>query len=97
MTSLQIILCFSPIYPTTKTLNGSLSSPHSVPANMSEEEAHKKGRASELEGQQRASGRAMFLLSGPQREGAETEGGREEEEEWISSPFFLSSSLPGKS
>lgn len=30
---------------------------------------HKKGRVSELEGQQRASGRAMFLLSGPQWEG----------------------------
>lgn len=57
---------------------------------MSEEE-HKKGRVSELEGQQRASGRAMFLLSGPQREGAKSgsreggrEGVREEEEEWIS-------------
>lgn len=33
-------------------------------------EEHKKGRVSELEGQQRASGRAMFLLSEPQREGA---------------------------
>lgn len=43
--------------------------------NMSGEE-HKKGRVSELEGQQRASGRAMFLLSGPQREGAK-EGSRE--------------------
>lgn len=32
-------------------------------------EEHKKGRASELEGQQQASGRAMFLLSGPQRGG----------------------------
>lgn len=37
-------------------------------------EEHKKGRVSELEGQQRASGRAMFLLSGPLREGAK-EGG----------------------
>lgn len=43
--------------------------------NMSGEE-HKKGRVSELEGQQQASGRAMFLLSGPQREG-EKEGKRE--------------------
>lgn len=33
-------------------------------------EAHKKGRVSELEGQQQASGRAVFLLSRPQREGA---------------------------
>lgn len=32
---------------------------------------------SELEGQQQASGRAMFLLSGPQREGA-GEGGKQE-------------------
>lgn len=53
-------------------------------------EEHKKGRVSELEGQQRASGRAMFLLSGPQREGAK-EGSRErgsmrggEEGEWSS-------------
>ncbi len=46
-------------------------------------EEHKKGRVSELEGQQRASGRAMFLLSGPQREGA-TEGSKERgrEFEW---------------
>lgn len=77
-----------------KTLNCSLSSPQSFPANMSEEEAHKKGRASELEGQQRASGRAMFLLSGPQREGAETEGGRKKRNGLV---FFSSSSLPGKS
>lgn len=47
----------------------------SLSVNMSGEE-HKKGRVSELEGQQRASGRAMFLLSGPQREGAK-EGERE--------------------
>lgn len=47
-------------------------------------EEHKKGRVSELEGQQRASGRAMFLLSGPQREGAkegEREGGSVSAEE----------------
>lgn len=41
-------------------------------------EEHKKGRVSELEGQQRASGRAMFLLSGPLREGAKREAGNEE-------------------
>lgn len=55
--------------------------------NMSGEE-HKKGRVSELEGQQRASGRAMFLLSGALREGAKreagNEGGKEPEEKWIS-------------
>lgn len=63
--------------------------------NMSGEE-HKKGRVSELEGQQRASGRAMFLLSGPQREGAkegEREGGRECErrggEVGMEQPFFF--------
>lgn len=44
-------------------------------------EEHKKGRVSELEGQQRASGRAMFLLSGPQREGAK-EGSKERGREY---------------
>lgn len=51
-------------------------------------EEHKKGRVSELEGQQQASGRAMFLLSGPLREGAKREAGnergKEPEEKWIS-------------
>lgn len=49
-------------------------------------EEHKKGRVSELEGQQQASGRAMFLLSGPQREGGKggKQGVREREDEWIS-------------
>lgn len=68
-------------------------------------EEHKKGRVSELEGQQRASGRAMFLLSGPQREGAkegskEREGGSVSEEgggmEQQSSLFFFFLGLPGK-
>lgn len=71
--------------------------------NMAGEE-HKKGRVSELEGQQQASGRAMFLLSAPQREGAKEgseERGREHqrgggEEEWSRFfPFFWG--LPGKS
>lgn len=62
-------------------------------------EEHKKGRVSELEGQQQASERAMFLLSRPQREGAKEESRerrsvRRAKEEW-SSLFFLG--LPGKS
>lgn len=62
---------------------------------MSEEE-YKKGRVSELEGQQQASGRAMFLLSGPQREGGSeggsVKGGKGGTEQPV---FFLG--LPGKS
>lgn len=64
-------------------------------------EEHKKGRVSELEGQQRASGRAMFLLSGPQREGAK-EGSRERGREGgglvvSEQPFFFFLGLQGKS
>lgn len=64
-------------------------------------EEHKKGRVSELEGQQRASGRAMFLLSGPQREGAK-EGSKKrgKEYEWgggEGAAFFWGGGLPGKS
>ena len=51
------------------SLRAALLSP-SVSVNMSGEE-HKKGRASELEGQQQASGRAMFLLSEPPEGGSE--------------------------
>lgn len=50
---------------------------------------HKKGRVSELEGQQQASGRAMFLLSGPQREGGRKAGKEYEEEEERSSLFLM--------
>lgn len=59
-----------------KTLYHSFTQSHpplsSSSVNMSGEE-HKKGRASELEGQQQAFGRAMFLLSEPQREGVKKE------------------------
>lgn len=62
-------------------------------------EEHKKGRRSELEGQQQASGRAMFLLSRPQREGAKEESRerrtvRRAKEEWRRL-FFLG--MPRKS
>lgn len=63
-------LCHPPLPQSHPPLSSFLLS-----VNMSGEE-HKKGRVSELEGQRRASGRAMFLLSGPQREGAK-EGSKE--------------------